>query len=460
MLTRMRLRNFKSWGDTGRIPLRPITAFFGTNSSGKSSLLQALLLLKQTSDSSDRGLVFHFGDKATLVDLGDFASVVHDHDTAKSMEVSLDWKTARPFKVADTKHDDREVVESRRLGFSVIIGQKRNAMPPRPAVDEMSYGVGDARFGMRRQGKDQDEYDVFAEAEAFRFIRSLGRKWPLPPPIKGYGFPDQTRAYYQNAGFLPRLALELERRLDSISYLGPLRASPERHYTWAGAEPRDVGRAGEAVVDALLAARERGPMISPGYRRPRVSLETYVAQWLKDLGLIHDFRVMPIGDDSHIFQVRVRRTCRSPEVLITDVGFGVSQILPVMVLCFFVPECSTVILEQPEIHLHPAVQSGLADVLIAARQTRKVQILLESHSEHLLRRLQRRIAEEKVAPNDVGLFFCDAGGDSPELRELDIDLLGNITNWPENFFGDEFGEIAAMTKAAQKRRNTAAGAPR
>ena len=70
MLTRLRLENFKSWKNTGDIALKPITGIFGANSSGKTSLIQALLLLKQTAESSDRGIVFHFGDDRTPVGPG------------------------------------------------------------------------------------------------------------------------------------------------------------------------------------------------------------------------------------------------------------------------------------------------------------------------------------------------------------------------------------------------------
>jgi predicted ATPase len=81
-----------------------------------------------------------------------------------------------------------------------------------------------------------------------------------------------------------------------------------------------------------------------------------------------------------------------------------------------------------------------------------VQILLESHSEHLLRRLQRRIAEEGIRKDDLGLFFCSAQGGRSHLTELDLDLFGNISNWPEGFFGNELQEIAAMSRAAISRR--------
>ena len=322
----------------------------------------------------------------------------------------------------------------------------------------MSHGVGQVRFGMRRKTVSKDEYELFASAPGagdFRFVHSMGRKRPLPAPEKCYRFPDQTHAYFQNAGFLADLVLAFEERLNEVAYLGPLRTRPERRHAWTGACPSDMGRAGEAVVDAILAARERGQRISPGFRGKHLSLEEYVAKWLKELGLVHDFRIASVSEGSQLYEVRVRRASRSPEVLLTDVGFGLSRILPVLVLCLFVPDGSTVLLEQPEIHLHPSVQSGLADVMIDAWKNRKIQVIVESHSEHLLRRLQRRVAEEAVGPDDVALYFCELRARRSEVHRLNIDVFGNITNWPDNFFGDEFGEIAATMRAAQKRRETA-----
>ena len=249
--------------------------------------------------------------------------------------------------------------------------------------------------------------------------------------------------------------MALEERLRELYYLGPLRAHPLRRYTWTGAQPADMGRAGESVIDAILASRERGEKIGRGRGYKRVTLEQYVAEWLRELGLIHGFRVESLTKGSPVFEVKVHKSAKAPEVLLTDVGFGVSQILPVLVLCFYVPEGSTVILEQPEIHLHPAIQSGLADVLIDAWKKRRVQILLESHSEHLLRRLQRRVAEEQVSGDDVALYFCTAGDDGSSITVLSMDPYGKIKNWPADFFGDEFGEIAAMSKASiQRRRGT------
>ena len=84
MLTHIRVKNFKSWADSGEVQLAPLTGFFGTNSSGKSSLLQMLLLLKQTAERSNAEEVIFFGDETSAVNLGDFNAVVHGHKKMRS----------------------------------------------------------------------------------------------------------------------------------------------------------------------------------------------------------------------------------------------------------------------------------------------------------------------------------------------------------------------------------------
>lgn len=154
----------------------------------------------------------------------------------------------------------------------------------------------------------------------------------------------------------------------------------------------------------------------------------------------------------------VKTHAKAPEVKITDVGFGISQVLPALVQAFYCPPHSTVWMEQPEIHLHPQVQAELADVFISATQAREggkardVQLIVESHSEHFLNRLQRRVAEGQVKPEDVAVYFCRRAGSVTELEPLRLNMFGEIENWPENFFGDEMADIAGRTLAAMRRK--------
>jgi predicted ATPase len=103
------------------------------------------------------------------------------------------------------------------------------------------------------------------------------------------------------------------------------------------------------------------------------------------------------------------------------------------------------------------VQTAIADLFIETVQSRedgadrKIQVIIESHSEHFLRRLLRRVAEGVVKPEDVALYFCETGDQGSELRQLEVDLYGEVKNWPRNFFGDEMSELAARMAAAARR---------
>jgi predicted ATPase len=460
VFTQLSASNFKSWASLEAMRLARVTGIFGTNSSGKTSLLQMLLLLKQTAASSDRAQPFQLGDDRSLVELGSFRDLAHGHGDGP-IRLGVQWDAEDPVEVVDPTTDDELLFTATDFEFRTSVSLNQSGAME---VDEFSYRAGPAQVEMRRSKKKHrkaSDYDLSATLEGREYLRrTAGRAWPLPAPVKSYGFPDEAIAYFQNSGFVSDLELELERQLgDRTYYLGPLRSLPRREYRWKGTHPEDVGLAGERAVEALLAAGERGRVNtrgfdSRGHARKRITVEEHVASWLQDLGLVHSFTVKRLSEQADIYRVLVRRSAESDEVFLTDVGFGVSQILPVLVLLAYVDEGSTVLLEQPEIHLHPAVQAGLADVLIEAATVRRVQVIVESHSEHLLRRLQRRVAEEKLSKSDVELYFADLQDGDSVLTRLDLNIFGEIENWPSGFFGDQLGEAAALTKAGIQRRGS------
>ncbi len=448
MIKRLRAKGFKSWRDTGDLELAPLTGLFGTNSSGKTSILQLILMLKQTVESADRKRVLHTGDDRSIVDLGTFFDLIYAHDTSNALQIGLGWDLPETLKIQDPQRKGKTLFEIDEMEFNVKIRESEGTA----AVERFSYGFKDYSFGMRVAGEGHKKAKYDLVSDAFHAIRYRGRAWALPTPVKCYGFPDEVSGYYQNVGFLSQIVLEFEALLGRTAYLGPLREYPKRTYTWAGEEPSDVGRRGELAASAILAARRRGEYISPGYRKKKRTLEERIAYWLKEMGMIHSFTLKQIAMNRKDYELRVKKSKTSPEVMVTDVGFGVSQILPILVLCYYVPEGSVILLEQPEIHLHPSVQAWLADVFIDVVKNRNVQIIVESHSEHLLRRLQRRIAEEQIKADETALYFCRMDNSASEIEKLDIDMFGDIKNWPRDFFGDEIGEVVAKAEAAMHRQ--------
>jgi predicted ATPase len=455
MITRLRARGFKSWADTDELRIAPLTGLFGANSSGKTSLLQTLLLLKQTVESSDRRQVLNTGDSKSLVDLGTFFDLVHGHQAADGLSLSLSWRLPEPLVVQNPQKRKSPLFNINELSFSTYI----HAIADYVRVQKLEYEFDKHSFMMldQRQFKNGQDWKYELLTQGFDAKRFPGRAWPLPAPVKCYGFPDEVQGYYRNLGFLSEFVLAFEQLFARVSYLGPLRGVPERRYGWSGESPVDVGRSGELAIPALLAARKRKLKLSLGKGRNRGQrlIEERIAEWLREMGLIESFSLQPIGENRKDYELKVRKTANGPEVFITDVGFGVSQILPVLVLCYYVPEGSIVLLEQPEIHLHPAVQSVLADVLIEVVTKRKIQIIFESHSEHLLHRLQRRVAEGAIRNQDLALYFCQLDTKhtaASEIEELEVDEFGNITNWPPQFFGDEMADLVAMVDAEVQRK--------
>jgi len=450
MITSLSIENFKCWRSIPEMRLAPITALFGTNSSGKTSLLQWLLMMKQTVQSADRLQVLNFGDERDPVQLGGFGDVVYRHELNSSLTCCMHWQLPEPLKIDNPDTYQAMLFQGNSASFSCAV----RGPSGEPEVSLMRYGFDGHEFSYQPQ-KSGFELAVTGPS-GFSFRRTVGRRWELPRPVKCYGFPDQVSSYYQNAGFLTDLQLAFEKLFHGLYYLGPLREYPRRQYSWSGHQPSDVGQRGEKVVDALLASRTRLKPISRGEGDRGLSLEEFTALWLQRLGLISQFSVDEVAKGSSIHQVWMRQSADSARVLITDVGFGISQILPVIVLCYYVPQGSVVVLEQPEIHLHPAVQSGLADIFIDAMRNRGIQLIIESHSEHLLRRLQRRIAEGNLQQEECALYFCDVQDNESCLLPLQLDAFGNIGNWPKDFFGDEFGEMAAITMARLQRTTGAA----
>ena len=452
MLKNLRIRNFKGWSDTGEIKMSPITLFFGTNSSGKSSIGQFLMMLKQTAESQDRKAVFFPGNDKSPVELGSFKEMVFQRNPKNKISFKYDWSFTPALNFKDPNGEN--TYEGEQLGFEAEISLDATNQQTL-SVEKFKYTFG-TTLSVEMQKVPEKKLEYKVDAYGYNLVKKIQRQWPIKAPYKFYAFPEEAIAYHQNADFVQELTLQHEKLFRSIFYLGPFRTKALRLYSWSGMEPESVGNVGENTVPSILAAKRR--KIGLGYKIPVKAFQEIIAQKLKDMGLIDEFKVEPISDKRQEYDVKVRSRGSKDFVDLPDVGFGVSQVLPVLVQCFYAPPNSIIIMEQPEIHLHPSAQAALADVLIEVIKSkqdgkdRNIQLIIETHSEHFLRRLQRRIAEDTISRDKVSAYFANTSTYPTKLEQLEIDLFGNIQNWPEHFFGDDAGDIAGQAKAAIKKR--------
>ena len=427
MITHIRMKNFKSWKDSGEAKLAPLTGFFGTNSSGKSSLLQMLLLLKQTIGSND---VLFFGDDNSLVNLGDFQEVIHGHKKDELLELQFGCKLQKPLAIKtyqeinrDREHYEEDPLDMDSFTFDAAIrGNAYSAW-----IEHFSYTVG-PEIIQEIMWKGGDLYLGNKRMNTISVTNCYGHR------------PRESNA------ILSPLSSAFENLFDHVYYLGPTRVHPQRRYHWERTHPREINLWGDRAIDALLSARVR--KLETSDKETGMPIEDKISEWLQKMELAHSFWLGPSGSlDDNNYEVRIRKNPNSAEVTLADMGHGLADLLPLLVHCYYVPEGSTLILEQPGVHLHPLAQAQLADLFLDVIAERNLQILVESHSEHLLTRLQRRIAEKQVTKDQVALYFCRNNDGASTIEQLEVTESGDIKNWPENFFGDVIGDMFAVTDA-------------
>ena len=447
MLRKIRLENFKNWQSL-EIDLAPLTLLFGTNSAGKTGVLQSLLLLKQTARGFDprQHLNFGGGDR-DFTDFGSYQDLVYGHDQSRHIGISLCWdmNEGQLSMLFLTPEELHSAIAAEELKRAILNYEVRWRLESDIFVDSLGYSAdleGQPEYFVRLKRRDDDKY-AFELSDSFydpnnehedsvnsgRADENEEEDDSVEPPSSCYRLPYnmlplRSAQSMRVAPFL--FNFEFESLMNTLYYLGPLRQYPRRYYQWTGDMKSQVSEPDGADTIRTLVSSERDDK----------SLQKDVAEWLSRLELVQALKVKSTDRNRRFYEVTVE--VDGVESALVDVGFGVSQVLPVVTLLFSAPSGSTVLLEQPELHLHPNAQSLLADLLLHVAEKRELQLIVESHSEHILRRMQRRMAEaepEFATPENIKAYFCEPGNGGSTITEVKVDRFGQISNWPEKFHG-------------------------
>ncbi len=243
--------------------------------------------------------------------------------------------------------------------------------------------------------------------------------------------------------------------MSGMDFLRALRDSdiPTRPKVVFCTTENDLAHIARAMHAATLKLDPQAVQALIGAASGRSKLLAEVSTWLKRLDLADAIEVTRLGS-SMLYQLEIVRGEHRANLV--DVGYGVSQVLPLIVLLHFVPEGSVILCEDPEAHLHPMAQAVLADLLVEVAHSRRLQVLVETHSEHLFRRLQYLMAAGTVRSDACGLYYVErAEAASSRLVELRADEFGRIREWPENVFGDAIGLVEEQTLKMFERMKAA-----
>jgi hypothetical protein len=275
----------------------------------------------------------------------------------------------------------------------------------------------------------------------------------------GSGAPQEegpsTLAAHEVVRDLSRANAHAARFAKAVMYLGPLRDEPRVAYPLGHTvRTLPVGGRGEFTAAYLQEHRERRvSFVDPDGVERDDPLPNAVSVWCKHLGIADRVSVLTRGKLGHQLGLQIAGTKRDP----TAIGVGASQLLPVVVLVLGAPDGAAVLLEQPELHLHPKVQSRLGDFLSGARPG--IRLIVETHSEYLVTRIRLLVVQGRVRPSDLSVMFATQGripgqsGDAVEtrFRRLDVDGLGNFDEWPDDFFDSLDRESVEIARAVAER---------
>jgi energy-coupling factor transporter ATP-binding protein EcfA2 len=418
------VRNWKAFADATAL-LAGVTLVYGENSSGKSSLFQAMLLLKQ---SWGHGEVQFEGP---LGSFGWFEHVVHQHDMDRDIGFTAHWGADDPDEYWAVRLDlphgpaDDGYEPQHPIGRITCFGPER-------AVAGKPFG----EAGEWLLIPIEDEIDAAPDAD---FVESL-RDQVVFVAADERGFPDVSqveraqavpgsrpdRSVEQTVG-LVREALDGARAmLDSIEHIGPSRPLPERDISldWAKANAKYLARL---------------------FAEPDLVLD--VNEWLVRFDVPYEVEIAWYGDNDgdQQFSLDLRRRGGAGEkVQLRDVGFGVSQLLPIIVQLLGSRE-KTILIEEPEAHVHPRLQSVIGDLMVTSSQDYGNVLVVETHSEPILLRLQRRIAEGRVDHEDVAVMHVIRRGEASEIELVPIQENGQLDyQWPGGFFDDRMDDLVAI----------------
>jgi hypothetical protein len=363
-----------------------------------------------------------------LGEFGTFQDAVHGNNPKSTLGIGVDFRHVGKDYSVD-------------LGFALrprrheIIQRSFRLFDNSVLLIETSYSSGGGRQNIRQIGSIPSSEFKPEELRFFHFVPRMGQ---LLENRRNIVSEIQDRLRAADAALSTHV-----KRIEGLQYLGPNREAPLRVYSFTGERPSILSSSGGGAMDILVADQfHRGA--------GKLKLARAVDTWLQQAKIADLVQISPIGDRH--YEVKVRHPISGEMQNYADVGFGVSQIMPVLVAGYNLQPGSLFMVEQPEIHLHPRAQSELGDFL-QDLYNRGVQTIIETHSEHLIVRLQRHVASGAILPEHVAVNYVYAAEGRKAATRLRLDQDGLfIDKWPQGFFDERLSEALALARAPLRRR--------
>lgn len=433
-ITRIIVSGYKSIAQEQCLEIRPLTILAGANSSGKSSIMQPLLLLKQTLEASyDPGPLLLTGPNVKFTSVDQMLSRTSGAKQADTLSVGISIGPTNTLTTCFKRQPNRKLSIERLTYYGD--GQEEITFRPEMTHDEI-------------MGLIPDHIKKLYEAVAKEAVAKEEKTRPEWAVVRDRCFLELEMKTAGGAlrGISPTTLFEPHIR--EIIHVPGLRGNPARTYPVTA-----VGSTFPGTFESYAAS-----VIAQWQTDRKDDRYARLSRDLNRMGLTWKVAASPVSDTEVELKVgRMTRAIRGGArdlVSIADVGFGVSQTLPVLVAIHASKPGQLLYLEQPEIHLHPRAQLTMAH-LLADAANRGVRVIAETHSALLLLGVQSLVAEGNLSPQLVKLYWFTRRADgTTEVKGADLDKAGAFGDWPV-----DFGEVALEAEsrymdAAESRHRT------
>lgn len=426
MINKVNIENFKCY-EKIEFDTSKLTLITGANSSGKSSLLYSILGAIQS-----REFPFQFSPNGKYTKMGDFEEIVHNHDKSKLIKLEFEddeenkkvttyWSNdkirnlpilEKLFAESDVFSLEIEKVRKYNLKFEYFIEKDPNSYARSPEMIKKIMEIVESSIKTENKGEEKikKKFEKIKTKIEFRFSDFN----ELDEILK-------DEQYYYLSSFKSSISSMFNRFDDNINYISSFRLYPERTYYETSKKDLKVGKFGENYEDQIIAWETKK---SPEYKE--------LISILKDLGLLHEIKSKRL--DGGRFEILIRTKANGVWSSLSDVGFGISQFLPIIVADLQIGKRSTLFIAQPEIHLHPKVQAQFGDYLVNRITKENKRYIIETHSEYLINRLRLAIAKQDISEGDVKTYYIDNNGIKAKHYNLRLLKNGQIKNAPKSFF--------------------------
>jgi len=465
------ISNFKGIKVLNNFPVKRITVLTGANSGGKSSIIHLLLLIKQSLESKSNEMPLKLNKP--YVSLGKFESIVRRSSSNSEFSFSLTIESHEiPARLKNSLIHRLRGSESPEIG-SIEISVSFRQSGQKIVVSKFStiifLGTETKTFSLDRNDHGKS-YKYSCNDSSF-FLRNHGESPSSSDsvtPVFNAFFPTYLTIGSEFYGCYPIDAINnsIGKIFEQIRYIGPLREEPRQFYFQEDEFIDTIGNKGENAPFVLykhyndLVSFDVPEVNDAGvleFKTHAMSLIDALNYWVCErfqMAKSIDVSAAKTSKSIHSIEITNFSGARVP---ITHVGFGVSQILPILIEGLR-PSLTQkiVILEQPEIHLHPKIQSLLFDFILSVRDN--TFFIIETHSDHLINRLRRRVAESdsNELVEQINLLFSTTGQTGSIYDFIKLNHSGGIFEWPVGFFDQYESDLQALIKAQankRKRRN-------